>query len=247
MRAYNKVIAILFTLFLSLFGAVNVNAKEPIVFTSSNGVELTAKEYNFFVNMYNKDFPKDMTQEEYEFFYKGNYFNSPIEKKTYFEKDPKLKSGTFYGTSSKCIQISSACSGSYCAVTTTVTWYGNPSVKSYDLLGAYLADVSLVNTPLTRSSSTTSSTAPSYTKTASNGVGASIRVPTAGSNISLYQALTTTKGGVVYASYQHAKSNTTLAVSKQYNFSKVGYGGVFGFYGSALSVYDQMNGVYISV
>ena len=68
MRAYNKVIAILFTLFLSLFGAVNVNAKEPIVFTSSNGVELTAKEYNFLVNMYNKDFPKDMTQEEYEFF-----------------------------------------------------------------------------------------------------------------------------------------------------------------------------------
>lgn len=247
MRGYNKIIVVLFALFLSFFGMVNVNAKEPIVFTSSKGVELTAKEYKFLVNMFNEEFPKDMTQEEYDFFYKGNFFNSSIEKKTYVENDQNIKYGTFYGTSSKGIQISKACSSTYCAITTTVNWYANPSVKSYDLLGAYLADVSLVNTPLTRSSSTTSSTAPSYTKITSKGVGASIRVPTAGSNISLYQALTTTKGGVVYASYQHAKANTTLAVSKQYNFSLTGYGGVFGFYGSALGVYDQMNGVYISV
>ena len=42
-------------------------------------------------------------------------------------------------------------------------------------------------------------------------------------------------------------SNTTLAVSQQFNVSRIGYGGVFSFYGTATSVYDNMNGVDIAV
>jgi hypothetical protein len=247
MKYYKKLIAISFTLILCIFGVANVEAKEEVVFTSSNGVELTAKEYSFLVNAYNKDFPKNMTQEEYDFFKKGNYFDSTIEKKTYTENNSKIKQGTYYSTASKSIQITKAYSSSNCAITITATWFGDPSIKSYDLIGAYLQNVSRVGSVLTRSYSTTSSTAPSYTKTTANGVGASIRVPTAGSNISLYQAFTTTKGGTVYASYQHALANTTLAVSKQYNFSIIGYGNVFSFYGSAAGLYDRMNGVNISV
>ena len=55
------------------------------------------------------------------------------------------------------------------------------------------------------------------------------------------------KGGTVFGSYQHAMQNTTLPVSQDYNFSIVGYGNVFDYYGNAIGVYDGMNGVDINV
>lgn len=63
----------------------------------------------------------------------------------------------------------------------------------------------------------------------------------------LNQDYDVSKGGTVYASYQHATSNTTLATSQNYTFSLTGYGRVFLFYNSARNIYDAMNGVDISV
>lgn len=52
-----------------------------------------------------------------------------------------------------------------------------------------------------------------------------------------------TTGGTVYASYQHAQANITLATSKKYNFSSSGMGNVFGFYDGVGSYYDNTIGL----
>lgn len=47
------------------------------------------------------------------------------------------------------------------------------------------------------------------------------------------QTFKVSKGGTVYASYQHAMRNIFLADSKNYTLSKAGYGEVFKFAGTA--------------
>ena len=54
-----------------------VNAEE-VYFTNENGVSMTEKEYNFFSEMYNKNYPKVVTQDIYDMFKDGNYFNGKI-------------------------------------------------------------------------------------------------------------------------------------------------------------------------
>lgn len=57
---------------------------------------------------------------------------------------------------------------------------------------------------------------------------------------------TCTTGGTVYASYQHAQANITLATSKKYNFSSSSMGGVFGFYDVVGSYYDDTPGLKLN-
>ena len=80
-----------------------------------------------------------------------------------------------------------------------------------------------------------------------NGLGTSVKLPTGATNISVQQKFNTTKGGKIYCSYQHAKSNVSLATSYQYVISSSGLGRVFSFYGNASGKYDGMNGVEISL
>ncbi|MBE6145534.1 MAG: hypothetical protein E7171_02820 [Firmicutes bacterium] len=52
--------------------------------------------------------------------------------------------------------------------------------------------------------------------------------------------------GQVWATYQHAQANITLATSKLYNFSSSGYGGVLSFYGNASGIYDNTTGMHLA-
>ena len=58
-----KVVAALL-IFTVVFFSKNsfVNAEE-VYFTNENGVSMTEKEYNFFSEMYNKNYPKVVTQD----------------------------------------------------------------------------------------------------------------------------------------------------------------------------------------
>ncbi len=223
----------------------NVNAQETAYYTSSNGVSLTEKEYNFFVEMYDENFPKAITQEEYSMYADGNFFDGKIEKKIVEEKNQTTARGTYHSTANKSIQIATSCN-SLCTVAVSVKWINNPTIRSYDVIGAYLSGISKVGSVTTRASSSSTTVNATSTTTENVGFGASIKLPS-GTGVTLYQSFVTTKGGHIYASYQHAMSNTTLAVSQQYNLSRIGYGGVFSFYGTATSVYDNMNGVDIAV
>lgn len=224
-----------------------VSAKEisNSYFTNENGVSLTKEEYDFLTNMFWDGYQKIMTQDEYNDFKENDIMNREFNSKTIIDEDKPMTRGTTHTTASKSIKISSACS-SNCFISVVANWFGQPTIKSYDVMGSYLSGVSLQSTPSTRVSSSASTFFSSDIKKSGNNFGVSFKIPT-GSNLVINQSFYASKGGRIYSSYQHAMKNTTLATSKSYNFSLVGYGGVFGFTGEARNVYDAMNGVDINI
>ena len=110
-------------------------------------------------------------------------------------------------------------------------------------MGARLYGTSLYNQNVaTIVTDSNGNTYPSNYRFLSNGFGNSFKLPS-GTGLVIQQRWYVTPGGRVYASYQHAMSNTTLAISKEYNISVSGYGSTFLFTGNAVGVYDGMVGV----
>lgn len=222
--------------------SINTYAKE-VYYTTPNGIELTEAEYNFLVNFYWEEYVDNMTQEQYEEFTNSDLLSRKLIVKNN-DQIGQTRSQS-HSTNSKNIKIAAACS-STCVVSIVATWYVNPTIRSYDVIGAYFSGVSLISHQSTVVHASTGSNSFSNLKTAYNGLGNSVLLPS-GTNLVINQILTTTTGGTIYGSYQHATQNTTLAVSKLYSFSLGGYGNVFSFYGNAYGVYDGMAGVDINV
>lgn len=131
---------------------------------------------------------------------------------------------------------------------TTLTWIKNPNIRSYDVIGAYLENVNRLDVPSTMVV-IDDSTRQNYdtVKYDNNGFGVSVLLPLTAGNIKVSQTFKTSKGGTVYASYQHANKNISLINSNAYTISKNGYGNVFNFIGNIANIYDKMNGVSIDI
>ena len=225
----------------------NVNAKE--VYYSNGVVNLTEKEYNYVKEFYGEEYLKNMTMKEYKWLDELDVNNSDVKIK--FAKIPDASvNGTYVGTNAKSLAIGRTCSSgaSYCIVNVLAKWLGNPSVRSWDVMGAFFYGTSLYNQTVTTTlGSTSGDSFPSNYRFLSNGFGNSFQLPS-GSNVTIEQRYYVKQGsGTVFASYQHAMSTSTLAKSKSYNISMSGYGGVFLFTGSAVGIYDGMVGVDIDV
>ena len=83
-----------------------------------------------------------------------------------------------------------------------------------------------------------------------NGFGISMNLVDAATEFQLdIEAIvkSTSKWATVYASYQHAATNVTLAQSKAYNISHNGYGEVINFATAVENYYDGMQGVSIAL
>lgn len=229
---------------ITIFG-ININkAYAESYYTNSNGVEFTQEEYDFLTTFYWDSYVENMTEEQYEVFINSDLLSRELTTASTTETMCSPQS-TSHTTSYKNLKISAACS-SDCVVSLVLTWLGNPTVRSYDVIGTYLSNVSLLSAAQATVSNTTTTYYYSNTKTAYNGFGNSVLLPS-GSNLIVNQIITTTTGGHVYGSYQHATQAVTLPVSKDYNFSLAGYGSVFSFYGNAVGIYDGMAGVDIAV
>ena len=237
-----KIFKTLFVFMLAFIVISNVNAKE-IYYTNDNGVALTKEEYDFLGEMYWDGFQKSMTKEEYDFYNDGNYFNGTVEKRVVY--DSSLTRDTYHSTANKSIQITKTCNTT-CAIATTVQWINNPTIRSYDVIGAYLYNTSKIGSINAYAATNENTNVAAISNIKTNGFGSSVLLPS-GSNVRVRQTFSVTKGGRVYASYQHAIKNTTLAISQQYNIAITGYGNVFAFYGDAVNIYDNMNGVDIEV
>ena len=85
-------------------------------------------------------------------------------------------------------------------------------------------------------------------KFGTNAIGLSQNLVDSASNIenTLFVSGTCSGSGAVWATYQHAQANITLATSKLYNFSSSGYGGVLSFYGAASGIYDNTTGLSLT-
>ena len=235
---------IIFSL-LTIILLSNKNVQAQSNYTNKNGVVFTPEEYNFISEMYWDGYQELMTKQDFKEIKDSDVMNGEIEVKEVKLYDDILTRGTQIIDASRNLKIFKSCS-SNCLISVTLNWLNNPTVRSYDVIGAYITNTSFVNSPTTMVSSNSSAiTISDLTKT-SNGIRSSFKLPS-GSNITINQTFRVNKGGHVYASYQHAKSTSTLSKSKNYTFSNLGYGRVFNFNGSSRNIYDAMNGVDISV
>mgnify|MGYP001625220426 FL=1 len=232
-------------LFLGVFGCtfcLQVSAQE-VFFQNDNGVILTYEEYEFFSKMYWDGYQENVTFEELAKIKNLNLIHASIESKSvlsdYLTRSSSIESNL------RRLTITKACT-SQCLVTLKNEWLGTPFVKSYDLMGVRLDNVSIKNTGNLIVSGNGNNQSYVNPKVLANGFAYSFVLPNA-NNLIATMTFYTDLGGTIYGSYQHAISNTTQFVSTQYTIGAGGFGNVFLFYGNARNVYDGMNGVDIAV
>ena len=237
---------------LCVFGITkNVHAEEAY-YTNQNGVEFSREEYEFLTTFYNPKHPDIMTREMYDQFIEDDLMNSDVEIVTYSEPQLPLlnpnitPNSTSHSTSAKTVQIGKGCNPMFCAINIQNTWHESPNVRSWDNIGAYLDGTSLISHEDTYVYST-SGVNHFENLITTNGIGNSVELPSTGEDIVISISFKVNRNGTVYGSYQHAMQNTTLANSQNYTLSIGGYGGVFLYNGTAIGIYDGMNGVDIDV
>ncbi len=219
---------------------------EQIYYINGYGVEFKKDEYDFISKFYFDGYQDYITAIEYDEMITSNIMQGRI--KIVSSDDKKLvgRASNFYETSSKSIKISSSCS-SVCYISIVAEWKKNPTIRSYDVIGTLLENVDLKSNPITTLYYSSGSVSSSSIKQLENGYGATIKLPSSGSNFKIIQSVTTSNIGVVRASYQHAKMASTLNKSQKFTISSDGYGGVFEFDKSVKDYYDAMNGVKLSL
>lgn len=249
MKKYCKNILVIVIGIVAYFMCSNTYAKE-IVYTNKNGMELDTAEYNFFKTVYGEKFLKYLDQDTYDLYSDVDFENPNVQtRKVYSNENGVTRdSNTFFSSPAKSLQISNVCGNLFCRIILTATWLGEPSNKSYDDIGMYLNGPTKLTNPLTTAYSELASNNEYTTKYDPNGLGfgAVIHIPI-GEEVVVTQNFIYQGTGTIYGSYQHAMSNSTTTTAQMFNISAIGYGGVFGFYGDALDIYDDMPGVYIDV
>lgn len=233
---------VVLVVFVSCLFMSDVTAKE-VYYTNDSGVSFSKEEFDFLGNFFWDGIQDLLNKDDYQKFILSEIMNGDIETKTYHEILPR---GTHFEDNNRDLTISKSCS-SNCYISVTLTWKKNPTIRSYDVIGAYLENTKLINTPTTVVLNSGSTVNSKEIKKTSTGFGVSIKLPKYGNSLIVNQTYRVKKGGHVYASYQHAMKNISLANSKNYTTSKSGYGKVFNFSGIATSTYDRMNGVDIAL
>lgn len=246
MKKYTKILIALIISLSFFLGTKNINAKE-VVYTNDNGVELDRYEYAFFIKVYGSKFLQYLDEDTYNQYSDIDFETVEVQSQRYASGAQTRDDGTFFSSPVKGIVISKFC-GILCRVVTTATWYSEPSVKSYDVMGIYLNGPTRLNTPATVAYSSIASSDASTTKYDPNGegFGAVVQLPQ-GEDVVITQSFTYTGTGTINGTYQHAMSQSSLTLAQQFNISPIGFGGVLDFYGDAYDIYDDMTGVYITV
>lgn len=207
---------------------------------------MTEEEYQFIGELYKEGFQNHITQELYDNIIDNNLMERELNKKTVIHQDNPFARGSYHTTSYKQLSIVSSCDSTNCFINISLDWLANPTVRSYDVIGALFHNVTRQSTPVTYYFDSISSNAVGTYKYASDGVGASFKLGT-GTDLYITQQFYVSRGGTVFGSYQHATSAITLNESRNYNFHINGYGSVFQFGTTGLDVYDGMAGVDIAV
>lgn len=168
--------------------------------------------------------------------------------------------GALHTTTYKNIQVTATpVDGNYYLVKFHTNWLLTPRVKSYDVNAMRLDDatmnegtqsgIQIYGTNGNYSYIEYSNNGTNMVKK-ENGFGISMNLVDAASDFQLEiesVVISTSKWATVYASYQHAASNVTLAQSKAYNISHNGYGEVINFATAVENYYDGMQGVSIAL
>lgn len=232
----SKLKKIKFFLVVVLFTS-NINA-QAFYYINKNGTRLSKCEYDFIQKISNNDVLENINEVERSIIFEKVSCTSNI-----LTNDIELF-GTEHTTKSKSLNISKSCNGNNCIISTTLKWLRLPTIRSYDVFGAYLEGTHLTNQNIITYVNDINY---NQSKIENNGFGVSLKLPTAGNSIVITQIYNVNKSGIVYSSYQHATSNISKSSSMKYSISKKEYGNVFLFENSVSAYYDKMGGVSISI
>lgn len=228
-----------------LFTVVKLNlvSAESAYYINQYGVSFNETQYNYFSKMFWDGYQDLITQDEFNYVKNLNLFSSKIETVTLQENNQQL-----YSTiteKSRTLTMNKSCS-SQCYVSLQASWNANPNVKSYDVIGARLNNVSLVKIGNAYVIGNNFKKSYSSPDTKNNGFGYSVKLENV-SNLRVNVSFFTTTGGTVYGAYEHSRRNISLKTSKLYTISQGGQGNVFKFNGAASNVYDEANGLKLLV
>lgn len=166
---------------------------------------------------------------------------------------------TYTTTTSKKLTLSFVAGTNVHTIVVATTWLVLPNTRSYDVIGILTSGFNVINGTQTGEQVYKLNGTYQYvnyswngtnTKTLSNGYGTSMNLVD-NTSITYFQLVTECEvtasiaHPAVYASYQHATSNVTLAQSQNYTISSTGMGGVFSFGNPGYYIYDAMPGVYL--
>jgi len=237
----NLVLLCCFACFLLSLFSYRVDAlSSDNVYINSNGVEMDIYYYDKLCDVYSEYFVETLDKELYEELI--IYIDDVIVEQSdnYFELG--LLSTT-HTTNYKSIKFVK--NGNF--LTLMLDWFKNPVIHSYDVIGMRLDGDLTYNTNFSFYQKYDDGISYDYYDNLfDNGFGCSFLLKDGSSN-EIAITFKVTGSGIVYGSYQHAKSTTYLVVSKNYTLSSSGFGGVFNFGSNAKSIYDGMGGVSISV
>ncbi len=229
---------------LSIVLNVNYVSAKNGTYMNSKGVNMTLEEYNDLSKIYSKDYIEFVSE---------STFN---EIKNYKTNDLIIKDGNdliqplsgSYTTNYKSIKIIK--NGTH--ITLLLTWLKLPATRSYDVFGIRFDGPALnggvVFQQVYDVDETLKAGYTHYLQTFSNGFGTSFLLPS--STFTSLQAsidFNISGSGRIYGTYQHAQKKVTLANSKNYTISNLGYGKVLKFSSSVKENYDAMSGVYLDV
>lgn len=236
---YNLLLLTIITLYIP-----NICAKEYF-YKNDNDVSLSKKEYDFISNMYWEGYQEYLTKDDYNYIKSMNVFDKSIIKKEEKNIESSLARNSSVTSNLRTLTITKSCSDN-CILVMVNRWNGTPTIKSYDVFGVRVKDVSLIDIRNALVSGKNYAKSYSNAKKYNNGFGYSILVPET-TEVKTTLTFTTSKKGIVYGSYQHAMKKTTEATSKQYTIGVGGYGKVFNFTGNAGFIYENSPGVDIEV
>lgn len=269
------VVAILFVIPISVF------AKERTI-TNNNGMVISNSDYINLRKIYSEGYIQTMTSADYnkimnlgiDFgnvnsvikYIKTEYnnidkttTNTEVTQEEYENYNPGPPTrATVIETNYKRIQLSLLDLNNGAAFFTFSTiWKIMPQVRSFDVIGARMAYLHVVNGTQTGRQIFKLNGSYDYVQYSFNGTninnlsnGFGISMNLLNSNItelecsidaSLYTSGTTS---VLYASYQHATSDISLATSKSYTFQGAGLGDVFLFSNGYGQYFDGMQGTW---
>lgn len=182
-----------------------------------------------------------------------------ISKQEYNNVDiNKISRDTSHSTSYKEITIiQTSATGSLARFVVQVSWKKLPENRSFDVIAYRTSSSSIIYEFESYQEYVSNGTASEiyYDETSTNfkstNYGAGVSQNLVNNATSYYHTLTAVVNcgaTKVYATFQHAQGDLTLAQSQSYTFSSSGYGGVLNFTDTtARNTYDQMGGVSLNL
>lgn len=223
-----------------------VSAKTNNYYINQENVKIEYELYEKLCDIYSKSYIEFINQDKFDLIK-----NNDISKIEIIDNEKNLfiaPYSTDYSTTYKRIRIIK--NGSL--ITLQLTWLKLPTTRSYDVMGIRFDRVSLSGTPTFLQTymqdGTYKRNSTNYIQYFSNGFGTSFALPSGNiSNLSQSIDFSYSGSGKIYGTYQHAQKSISLANSKKYTISNIGYGKVIEFNSSIKNYYDAMAGVYIDI